>query len=78
MIGALLTFLAVGLVTLIVAGVVLAVVGTVFTLAFAIVPLLFKAGLILLVGWGVLKLIDNNRNRHSLSAADRSWLESGD
>jgi len=76
MIGALLTFFAVGLVTLIVAGVVLAVVGTVFSIAFAIVPLLLKFGVIMLVGWGVLKIVDGRKNRR-LSAADRQWLEDG-
>lgn len=77
MIGALLGFFAVGLVTLIVAGVVLAVVGTVFTLAFALVPLVLKLGVIMLIGWGVLKVIDS-RNSRRLSAADRQWLERGD
>jgi hypothetical protein len=74
MIGALLTFFAVGLVALVVAGVVLAVVGTVLGLAFAIIPLLFKVGLVMLVGWGVLKLL-SKRNDRSLSASDRRWLE---
>lgn len=77
MIGAVLTFLAVGLVTLVVAGVVLAVVGTVFSLAFAVVPLLLKVGFVLMVGWVVLRLIDR-RGRRTLSAADRQWLEKGD
>lgn len=77
MIGALLGFFAVGLVTLIVAGVVLAVVGTVFTLAFALVPLVLKLGVIMMIGWGVLKVIDS-RNSRRLSAADRQWLERGD
>ena len=77
MIGALLGFFAVGLVTLNVAGVVLAVVGTVFTLAFALVPLVLKLGLIMMIGWGVLKVIDS-RNSRRLSAADRQWLERGD
>lgn len=77
MIGALLSFFALGLVTLIVAGVVLAVVGTVFTIAFALIPLLLKIGVIMLIGWGVLKAIDS-RNSRRLSAADRQWLERGD
>jgi MFS superfamily sulfate permease-like transporter len=77
MIGALLSFFAVGLVTLVVAGVVLAVVGTVFTLAFALIPLLLKVGVIMLIGWGILKAIDS-RNSRRLSAADRQWLERGD
>jgi len=77
MIGALLTFFAVGLVTLIVAGVVLAVVGTVFSLAFVVVPLLLKFGVIMLVGWGILKIVDSRHTRR-LSASDRQWLENGD
>jgi uncharacterized membrane protein YqjE len=77
MIGALLSFFALGLVTLIVAGVVLAVVGTVFTIAFALIPLVLKIGVIMLIGWGVLKAIDSRSSRR-LSAADRQWLEKGD
>ncbi len=75
MIGTLLTFFAVGLVTLVVAGIVLAVVGTVFSLTFGLASfLLLKVAPILFVGWAVLKLID--RKRHAgLSAADRRWLE---
>ncbi len=77
MIAALLSFFAIGLVTLVVAGVVLAVVGTVFTLAFALIPLLLKVGVIMLIGWGVLKVLDSRSSR-GLSAADRQWLEKGD
>lgn len=77
MIAALLSFFAIGLVTLVVAGVVLAVVGTVFTLAFALIPLLLKVGVIMLIGWGVLKVLDSRSSRR-LSAADRQWLEKGD
>ena len=51
MIGPLLTFFAVGLVTLLVAGVVLSVVGVVFSLTFGLATfLLFKVAPILLVG----------------------------
>jgi ABC-type xylose transport system permease subunit len=75
MISALLTFFAVGLVTIIVAGVVLAVVGSVIGLVGSLVGfLLFKVAPILLVGWVVLKLLDR-RNRNELTAADRRWLE---
>ena len=56
MIGSLLTFFAVGLVTLIVAGIVLSIVGTVFSLTFGLATfLLFKVAPILLVGWIVVK-----------------------
>lgn len=76
MIGSLLTFFAVGLVTLIVAGIVLSIVGTVFSLTFGLATfLLFKVAPILLVGWVVVKLLDKARGGDSLSAADRKWLE---
>jgi hypothetical protein len=78
MIGTLLTFFAVGLVTLIVLGVVLSIVGTVFSLFFGIATfLLFKVAPILLVGWVVLKLLDRRKPKGELSAADREWLEGG-
>jgi len=76
MLGSLLTFFAVGLVTLLVAGVVLGVVGVVFSLTFGLATfLLFKVAPILLVGWVVVKLLDRKRGGDSLSAADRRWLD---
>ena len=76
MLGALLTFFAVGLVTLLVAGVVLSVIGVVFSLTFGLATfLLFKVAPILLVGWIVVKMIDRKGNKSSLSDADRRWLE---
>lgn len=76
MIGSLLTFFAVGLVTLVVAGLVLAVVGVVFSLTFGLATfLLFKVAPILLVGWVVVKLIERTRSPDALSDADRKWLE---
>ena len=76
MIGTLLTFFAVGLVTLIVAGIVLSIVGVVFSIATGIVSfLLFKVAPVLLVGWVVLKLVEKARGGDRLSAADRRWLE---
>lgn len=76
MIGTLLTFFAVGLITLVVAGIVLAVVGTVFSLTFGLVTfLLFKVAPLLLVGWIVLKVLEKARGGDSLSPADRKWLE---
>ena len=75
MIGTLLTFFAVGLITLVVAGVVLSVVGAVFSLTLGLAGfLLFKVAPILLIGWVVMKVIDKRRGG-SLSAADRRWLE---
>jgi cell division protein FtsW (lipid II flippase) len=77
MIGTLLTFFAVGLVTLLVAGIVLSIVGVVFSLTFGLATfLLFKVAPILLVGWIVVKVIEKvGRKRGTLSDADRRWLE---
>jgi len=76
MLGSLLTFFAVGLITLIVAGVVLSVVGVVFSLTFGLATfLLFKVAPILLVGWIVVKVIQKSSGSGSLSEADRKWLE---
>lgn len=76
MISTLLTFFAVGLITLVVAGVVLSVVGTFIGLTGALVSfLLFKVAPVLLVGWVVLKLLDRRKRSGELSAADRRWLE---
>jgi len=75
MIGSLLTFFAVGLATIIVASIVLAVVGSVIGIVGSLVSvLLFKVAPVLLVGWVVLKLLDR-RSKGSLSAADRKWLD---
>jgi hypothetical protein len=76
--GTLLTFLAVGLVTLIAAGIVLSILGTVFSLTMGLAAfLLFKVAPIMFVGWVVLKLIDRARGRRRLTDADRRWLEEG-
>ena len=75
MIGTLLTFFAVGLITLVVAGIALSIVGSLLSLGLGLAAfLLFKVAPILLVGWVVLKVIDKRRGG-SLSAADRRWLE---
>ena len=75
MISTLLTLLAVGLVTLLVAGVVLAVAGTVFSIGFGLAGfLLFKVAPIALVGYVVLRLLAP-RKRDELSEADRKWLD---
>ena len=76
MIGTLLTFLAVGLVTLIVAGIVLSILGTVLSIGFGLAMfLLFRVAPVLLIGWVVLKVIDGRKRSGSLSATDRRWLE---
>lgn len=74
--GTILTFLAVGLVTLIAAGVVLTVLGTVFSLTMGLAAfLLFKVAPVMFLGWLVLKLVDRTRARRQLTDADRRWLE---
>ncbi len=76
MIGTLLTFLAVGFVTLVVAGIVLSILGSVFSIMVGLASfLLFKVAPYLLVGWVVLKLIDRRKGANSLSTADRRYLE---
>jgi hypothetical protein len=76
MIGPLLTFFAVGLVTLLVAGVVLSIVGMVFSITIGLASfLLFKIAPILLVGWIVVKVVQKASGRGELSDADRKWLE---
>ncbi|MGD2069060.1 MAG: hypothetical protein PVI57_10340 [Gemmatimonadota bacterium] len=77
MLGSLLTFFAVGLVTLIVAGVVLSVVGALLGTALGLASfLLFKVAPVLLVGWVVVKLVQRkSRSAGYLSAEDRRWLE---
>jgi hypothetical protein len=76
MLGSLLTFFAVGLITLLVAGVVLSVVGVVFSLTLGLASfLLFKVAPVLLVGWIVVKVIQKSTGTSSLSEADRKWLE---
>ena len=72
MLGSLLTFFLVGLVTLIVAGVVLSVVGMALGLASF---LLFKVAPFLLVGWLVVKVIEKTKGGGKLSDADRKWLD---
>jgi ABC-type xylose transport system permease subunit len=75
MLGSLLTFFAVGLLTLIVAGVVLAIVGSVIGLVGSLAAfLLFKVAPIMFVGWLALKLL-NRKSSGRLSASDRRWLE---
>jgi len=76
MIGSLLTFFAVGLITLVVAGVVLGLVGAVFSITLGLAGfLLFKVAPILLVGWVVVKLVQRSRGGGALSESDRRWLE---
>lgn len=76
MIGTLLTFFAVGLITLLVAGIVLSIIGTVFSLTFGLAAfLLFKVAPILLVGWIVVKVFEKMKGGDTLTAADRKWLE---
>lgn len=77
MIGSLLTFFAVGLITIVVAGVVLAVLGTVLSIGLGLASfLLFKVGPLLLIGWIVVKIFERRgRGKNYLSDADRRWLD---
>lgn len=76
MIGTLLTFFAVGLATIILAVVVLAVLGTLLSIGLGLASfLLFKVGPILLIGWVVVKLLDRRKRKSYLSESDRRWLE---
>ncbi|NIP59221.1 MAG: hypothetical protein GWM92_13025 [Gemmatimonadetes bacterium] len=79
MIGSLLTFFAVGLITLLVVGVVLSIVGAVFSLTLGLAGfLLFKVAPVVFVGWIVLKLLNRSGGRTGrLSASDRRWLDGG-
>lgn len=75
MLGTLLTFFTVGLLTLVAAALVLWVVGVVFSLTFGLASFLFfKVAPIVFVGWIVLRLIDR-RGGGQLSRADRRWLD---
>lgn len=75
MIGTLLTLFVIGLATLLVVGVLLAVAGTVFSIGFGLASfLLFKVAPIVLVGYVVLRLIAPRKPRE-LSEADRKWLK---
>ncbi len=76
MIGTLLTFLAMGIVSIVVVWIVLSVVGALLGLTLGIASfLLFKVAPLMLVGWVVLKLLGRGRSRGALSTADRKWLE---
>ncbi len=75
MIGTLLTFLAVGIVSIVAVWIVLQVVGSLLGLTLGIAGfLLSHVAPVMLVGWLVLKALAKIR-RGSLSSADRQWLE---
>lgn len=76
MIGTLLTFLAMGILSIVVVWIVLTVVGAILGLTVGIASfLLFKVAPIMLVGWLALKVLDRIRGGGTLSPADRKWLE---
>lgn len=75
MLSSLLTFLLVGFVVLVVAGVALSVIGAIFGLALGLAGfLLFKVAPIVLIGYLVVRLLSPRRKR--LSPEDQRWIES--
>ncbi|MFS8637921.1 MAG: hypothetical protein FWJ74_07530 [Gemmatimonadota bacterium] len=75
MIGALVTFFLVGLATLVVASIALAILGAVFSVALSLAGfLLFKVAPIMLIGYLVVRFLAPKHKR--LSAAERRWIES--
>ena len=76
MLGTILTFLAVGIATILVAGVVLSILGALFSLTFGLAMfLLTKVAPVMVLGWVVLKLVERARNRPRLGSGDTSWLD---
>jgi len=77
--GTLVTFFAVGLITILVIGIALSLLGIAFSLAWGISSfILFKLAPLILIGWVVLKLFERRRPRPPLSNNRTSdWLESG-
>ena len=76
MIRALLTFFLVGLATIIVVGLGFTLLGGALSVAAELASfLLFRVAPVLLVGWIAVKIFDKLRNRGSISAADRRWLD---
>lgn len=74
MIESLLTFFVVGLVVLVVGGIVLGLVGLVFSVALSLAGfLLFKVLPIVLIGYLIVRFLAPRHRR--LSRADREWLE---
>lgn len=77
MLSTLLTFLAVGIVSLVVVWIVLSVVGSLLGLTLGIASfLLFKVAPLMFLGWVVLKIASKVRRYGALSSSDRRWLES--
>lgn len=75
MIGTLVTFLAVGIVSIVAVWIVLQVVGALLGLTLGIASfLLLKVAPVMFVGWLVLKLLGKVR-RGALSGGHRQWLE---
>ena len=76
--GTLLTFLLVGLVTLVAAGIVLSILGAVFSLTFGLATfLLFKVAPVMFIGWLALKIFDKVTGKRRISASDQKWLDEG-
>lgn len=76
MLSALLTLLVLGIAGIVAIGVVMTLLGVVFSVAMGLAGvLLFKVAPLLLVGWLVLKVVERGRRPKALSDADRKWLD---
>lgn len=76
MLSALLTLLVLGIAGIVAIGVVMTLLGVVFSIAMGVAGvLLFKVAPLLLVGWLVLKVVERGRRPKALSDADRKWLD---
>jgi predicted membrane channel-forming protein YqfA (hemolysin III family) len=78
MLAALLMFLLAAFVGVLAIGMIFAIAGIVFSIAFGVAGfLLFKVAPVLLLGWIVVKLVQRgSRHDREISAADQRWLDS--
>ena len=76
MLGALLTFLVLGVLSIVVIGVIFALIGMVISVTFGIVGfLLFKVAPVLLIGWIIAKVVGRGRARPAIARSDQKWLD---
>ncbi|MGQ0560441.1 MAG: hypothetical protein ACT443_01050 [Gemmatimonadota bacterium] len=73
MIGKIFKFLVIGVLALVGIGVALSLLG----LAFGLAMLALKVGIVVAIGYGVVRLLGGGRKKQpEISEADRKWLES--